>query len=261
MKAPQLRGFRVSEEPQNRPKNALGQGEVKVRSIPALETGLPVHLRSPPKSQAKMVEEEDWRSLCRGHLDGSIFDTAKPDRQVPFRVGPLLVDPPGRRVEVHGREVRLLAREFEVVALLATEPDRVFTKQDLKRELWGDRGSFRTIDSHISRARCKLREGGADGLLVNCHATATSCGTGRRGRPKRAGWQMLDHPSRWVTPACSTATELPGLNVNVARFDPRRNAAGFPWLGVVTRAIGARRWIEAVSRDPSDSWRASVTRR
>jgi DNA-binding response OmpR family regulator len=119
--------------------------------------------------KAKLVEEDDWRSLCRGHLDGSIFDTAKPDRQAPFRVGPLLVDPAGRRVQVHGREVRLLAREFEVVALLATEPDRVFTKQELKRELWGDRGSFRTIDSHVSRARCKLREGGADGLLVNCH--------------------------------------------------------------------------------------------
>jgi DNA-binding response OmpR family regulator len=120
--------------------------------------------------KAKLVEEGDWRSLCRGHIDGSIFDTAKDDDQAPVRVGPLLVDPAARRVEVRSREVRLAAREFELVALLATEPDRVFTKQELMRELWGRRGSFRTLDSHASRARCKLREAGAEGFVVNCHA-------------------------------------------------------------------------------------------
>lgn len=122
--------------------------------------------------KAKLVEEGDWRSLCRGHLDGSIFDTAKPDNQAPVRVGALLVDPAGRRVEVRGRKVRLAAREFELVALLATEPDRVFTKQELMRELWGSRGrgSLRTLDSHASRARCKLREAGGAGFVVNCHA-------------------------------------------------------------------------------------------
>ncbi|HET9154491.1 MAG TPA: winged helix-turn-helix domain-containing protein [Solirubrobacterales bacterium] len=120
--------------------------------------------------KAKLVEEGDWRSLCRGHIDGSIFDTAKADDQAPVRVGALLVDQAARRVEVHGHEVRLAAREFELVALLATEPDRVFTKQELMRELWGRRGSFRTLDSHASRARCKLREAGAAGFVVNCHA-------------------------------------------------------------------------------------------
>lgn len=122
--------------------------------------------------KAKMVEEEDWRSLCRGHLDGSIFDTARADRQAPIRIGPLLVDAAARRVEVRGCKVRLAAREFELVALLATEPDRVFTKQELMRELWGSRGrgSLRTLDSHASRTRCKLREAGASGFIVNCHA-------------------------------------------------------------------------------------------
>jgi DNA-binding response OmpR family regulator len=120
--------------------------------------------------KAKLVEEDDWRSLCRGHIDGSIFDTAKADHQAPLRVASLLVDPAARRVEVGGREVRLAAREFELVALLATEPDRVFTKQELMRELWEGRGSHRTLDSHASRARCKLREAGAAGLIVNCHA-------------------------------------------------------------------------------------------
>jgi DNA-binding response OmpR family regulator len=121
--------------------------------------------------KAKLVKEGDWRSLCRGHLDGSIFDTAKPDDKSPVTVGPLLIDPTGRRLEVRGAEVRVAAREFELVALLATEPDRVFTKKELMRELWGSRarGSLRTLDSHASRSRCKLREAGADGFIVNCH--------------------------------------------------------------------------------------------
>src|SRR6201746_1138141 len=82
-----------------------------------------------------------------------------------------LIDPGGRRVAVRGREVRLAAREFELVALLATEPDRVFTKKELMRELWGSRGrgSLRTLDSHASRVRCRLREAGAPGFIANCH--------------------------------------------------------------------------------------------
>lgn len=48
-----------------------------------------------------------------------------------------MVDPAGRRVEVRGVELRLTAHEYELIALLETEPGRVFTKQELLRELWG----------------------------------------------------------------------------------------------------------------------------
>lgn len=114
---------------------------------------------------------EDWRLLCRGHIDGTIFETAGDDDQEPVTVGPLRVDPAARCVEVRGAPVRLTAREYELVALLATDPNRVFTKDELLRELWGTgRGSLRSLDSHASRTRCKLREAGAEGFIVNCHA-------------------------------------------------------------------------------------------
>jgi len=82
-----------------------------------------------------------------------------------------LVDPAGRRVEVRGVELRLTAHEYELIALLATEPGRVFTKQELLRELWGSRGTskLRSLESHASRTRCKLRDAGAAGFIVNCH--------------------------------------------------------------------------------------------
>lgn len=83
-----------------------------------------------------------------------------------------MVDRAGRRVEVRGVELRLTAHEYELIALLATEPGRVFTKQELLRELWGSRGTskLRSLDSHASGTRCKLRDAGAVGFIINCHS-------------------------------------------------------------------------------------------
>jgi DNA-binding response OmpR family regulator len=120
--------------------------------------------------KVRSTDEEDWRLLCRGHVDGSIFEAGTPTNRKPITVGPLMVDPAARRVEVRGTEIRLAAHEFELIALLATEPSRVFTKQELMREIWGSEGggATRTLDSHASRARNKLRKAGAEGFIVNC---------------------------------------------------------------------------------------------
>lgn len=120
--------------------------------------------------KVRSTDEEDWRLLCRGHVDGSIFEAGTPTNRKPVTVGPLMVDPAARRVAVRGKEVRLAAHEFELIALLATEPHRVFTKQELMREIWGSEGggAIRTLDSHASRARNKLRKAGAEGFIVNC---------------------------------------------------------------------------------------------
>lgn len=122
----------------------IGNGEVEIR----LSDGGNWQVK------VKLGEDEDWRLLCRGHVDGSIFEAGTPTDQKPITVGVLMVDPAARRVEVRGNEVRLAAHEFEVIALLATDPNRVFTKQELLREIWGTRrgGAIRTLDSHVSRA-------------------------------------------------------------------------------------------------------------
>ena len=90
-------------------------------------------------------------------FDGSIFEAGLPDDRTPVSVGPLTVDPAGRRVDVNGAEAPLTEGEFDLVALLATEVERVFTKPELLRELWGGAGrsKVRALDSRASRARCK----------------------------------------------------------------------------------------------------------
>ncbi len=84
--------------------------------------------------------------------------------------GPLVVDHRARQVRVGEVAVRLSGREYELVAKLASDPRRVFTKTELLRDIWGIRGNgirTRTVDSHASRLRRKLEAEGADGLVVN----------------------------------------------------------------------------------------------
>jgi DNA-binding response OmpR family regulator len=74
------------------------------------------------------------------------------------RIGGLELDIPRHATKVDGRPLQLTRSEFRLVTLLATEPGRVFTRDELVRHLWesdfiGDR---RAIDVHISNLRRKL---------------------------------------------------------------------------------------------------------
>jgi DNA-binding response OmpR family regulator len=73
--------------------------------------------------------------------------------------GPIAIDTRTRVVTVLGKPVVLSAKEYELLVRLATDPRRVFTKQELLRDVWGFRGNVRTrtIDIHACRLRRKLR--------------------------------------------------------------------------------------------------------
>jgi DNA-binding response OmpR family regulator len=81
-----------------------------------------------------------------------------------FEAGELIVDCRARQVRVRGVPVTLAGREFDLALKLATDPGRVFTKEELLRDVWGYRGRLvtRTVDSHASRLRNKLRAAGAE---------------------------------------------------------------------------------------------------
>ena len=72
-------------------------------------------------------------------------------------------------MHVRDTSVLLSAKEFELVAKLASEPQRVFTKEELLREVWGYRalGRTRTLESHASRVRKKLCVDPEDRFIVN----------------------------------------------------------------------------------------------
>ncbi len=90
-------------------------------------------------------------------------------RRGPLRIGPLTIDPATREVRVSGREISLANKEFELLRVLAGEPSRVHTKDELLSEVWGYRAGARTrtLDSHASRLRRKLDpERGR--FVINC---------------------------------------------------------------------------------------------
>jgi DNA-binding response OmpR family regulator len=89
-------------------------------------------------------------------------------RQGRVRIGTLELDPVAHDVWVDGEPVYLAKKEYSLLRVLATEPTRVFTRDELLREVWGFRSmcATRTLDSHASRLRQKLR-GGRQRFVVN----------------------------------------------------------------------------------------------
>jgi DNA-binding response OmpR family regulator len=90
-------------------------------------------------------------------------------RDGPRRVGDLMIDPATREVRLRDEPIELANKEFALLRTLASDPTRVFTKEELLREVWDYRslGRTRTLDSHASRLRRKLDpEHGR--FVVNC---------------------------------------------------------------------------------------------
>jgi len=86
-----------------------------------------------------------------------------------LRVAGLVVNTMSREVTLGGMQVGLSAKEFQLLATLATEPERVFTKKELLETVWGFRsqGRTRTLDSHASRLRQKLAAHSDQTWVVN----------------------------------------------------------------------------------------------
>jgi DNA-binding response OmpR family regulator len=78
------------------------------------------------------------------------------------KVGELTIDPAARQVRLGERRVDLTVKEFALLHMLATDPSRVFSKDELLRDVWGYRasGRTRTVDAHVYRLRAKLAGGG-----------------------------------------------------------------------------------------------------
>jgi DNA-binding response OmpR family regulator len=86
-----------------------------------------------------------------------------------LRVRDLEIDTRARLVRLAGEPIALTQREFTLLAHLAAEPERVFTKAELTKQLWGYPAecSTRTLDSHVARVRHKLGVHGDRSWVIN----------------------------------------------------------------------------------------------
>lgn len=74
--------------------------------------------------------------------------------------GSLKLDRDGRRVFVGEKEINLTAKEFDLLELLACNPNKVYSRESLLGYVWGnkamDSGDVRTVDVHVRRLREKI---------------------------------------------------------------------------------------------------------
>jgi DNA-binding response OmpR family regulator len=98
----------------------------------------------------------------------AVLRRAHPQRPEVVEAPPVRIDTRTRMASVAGQRLALAQKEYELLLCLAREPDRVFTKVELLRDVWNYQvpGRTRTLDSHASRLRRKLRETGAGADLV-----------------------------------------------------------------------------------------------
>ena len=82
-------------------------------------------------------------------------------------VGDMVIDTNRRQLYWDKQEVRLSPREFDLLVYLCGAPGRVYTRQEIEQNVWGEElpPSSNVVDVHIANIRAKLREAGGHGLI------------------------------------------------------------------------------------------------
>ncbi len=87
------------------------------------------------------------------------------------QAGDLVLEVEGRRVTIAGKEINLTAKEFDLLELLVYNPNKVYSREDLLKEVWGyetpNPGDVRTVDVHIRRLREKIEENPSEPRYVH----------------------------------------------------------------------------------------------
>jgi DNA-binding response OmpR family regulator len=85
---------------------------------------------------------------------------AGPSTAPSFESGDLRIDFTSRRCEVRGTEVRLRAKEFDLLARLVAEPGHAVSRESLMADVWDENwfGSTKTLDVHMASLRRRLAD-------------------------------------------------------------------------------------------------------
>ena len=88
----------------------------------------------------------------------ALLRRVKPTENKNIMIGSLQIDPERFVVEFEGKEIMLAKKEFELLYYLASKPGRVFLRNEILSQVWGNDVIVgdRTIDVHIRKIRQKL---------------------------------------------------------------------------------------------------------
>ncbi|WP_026474378.1 response regulator transcription factor [Alkaliflexus imshenetskii] len=156
---PGMDGIETCEEIKRQPalKDALvafltARGE-DYSQIAGFEAGADDYIAKPIKPKVLISRA---KALLKRYRSGTgVQDTGDSDV---ISIGELIIDKERYVVTVAGNELMLPKKEFELLLLLASKPDKVFTREDIYNSIWGDSiiVGDRTIDVHIRKLREKI---------------------------------------------------------------------------------------------------------
>ncbi len=155
---PEMDGMAACEEIRKLPscKNVIiafltARGE-DYSQIAGFEAGADDYITKPvrPKVLISRVKALLKRS---GGLSSDITDSSKI-----LTIGDIVIDKERYLLLIDGKELTLPRKEFELLSLLVSKPDKVFTRDEIYKSVWGNNVIVgdRTIDVHIRKLREKI---------------------------------------------------------------------------------------------------------
>jgi two-component system alkaline phosphatase synthesis response regulator PhoP len=103
------------------------------------------------------------------HLRRTVLAESGAGREGVVTVGALQIDSAARRVRVGDEEIVLTLTEFNLLAVLAANPERVLTRAQLRDKVWGYPHDLddHSVDPHVQRLRRKLSDMPAAGVTLD----------------------------------------------------------------------------------------------
>lgn len=158
---PDERGFQVISAVQGPHVStvAILHDEDTMDRIVGIELGADYYMRAPVNPRelvARVKQILRKREVAEGLPSGKVY------------VADLEIDPDRVEVRQNGREVLLSPREFKLLYTLARSPGRVFPRDALLRQVWGEDEYIdeRTVNVYVQRLRNKLRDDPKESRLI-----------------------------------------------------------------------------------------------
>jgi len=121
-----------------------------------------------------------WELIARIQAILRRISPGKAEEVTKISFGDMTIDPLGRKVWKKGNLIELTPREFDLLLLFASHPGVIFSRENVRKEIWGHEFiEERSIDVHIRRLRDKIEDNPIDPTYI-----LTIWGVGYKSNPK-----------------------------------------------------------------------------
>lgn len=148
-----LRRIRASSELSSLPVMMLTAKGEEIDKVLGLEMGADDYLSKP-------FGIRELEARVKALLRRSSSEKMEVQPEAALQVGDLTINHAAREVRLQGTPITLSLKEYELLYLLASHPNRVYTREQLLEQIWGYAysGETRTVDVHIRNLRKKLEQ-------------------------------------------------------------------------------------------------------